>query len=97
MNKGDPKNCQAVKRGIYDTVHGQFSCPRNASVHGSAHEEILATVSKLQISLQVRGKGSAAFLVLACQLRGTFHSPGWGAVISNHTAASSCSAAIAEA
>lgn len=96
LNIGDPKNCQAIKRRICDTVHGQFSCPRNASVHGSVHEETLASVSKLHVSLHARGEGSAAFLVLACQLRGTLHSPGWGAVISNHPAASGCSAAIAE-
>lgn len=68
-------------------------------MHRSVHEEIIATVDKIQNLndlLCAKGKNSAGLLMLACQLRDVLRSPSLGAVISNHAAASGCSAAITE-
>lgn len=49
LNKLGPGNCQVIKRRICDLVRGQSNCPGDASAHRNVHEEILATVSKIQI------------------------------------------------
>lgn len=77
LNKLDPGNCQVIKRRICDQGHGQCNCPGNASVHRSVHEEILATVSKIQMIPRVILFETRSSLYLFVSYVAGFPLPDW--------------------